>query len=560
MAAVSSTPTGAAALTPLSGSHGEGVWDYPGAQPEVRINLPSADSWIRDYTRPAVPPFPARISAIGSTGFANEIHSQKTSQDGQNEPRPDEPSRGAVGSQNGNALSSSYAQAGNDFEMAARKTHSSDNLNVSKWDKSGDGNAGLSPALAVESRQGQPNPSEDAISGKHGGSEEHRRHIQQTLGFEYSEEDSKWIHRDKLAKIESEELQAAGFIMPRVRASSKQRRPRGQNSIDIDNQHQNRQRHDSAVMGQVGEESYSSPCWDLRTPEEIAEEEANAYFSSQSLRGGTKIPVAKISPAPIPQDYLERGSPSVRRIESMDGDTIAYTKTRSRSASASTRDFEAVHNGSRSATAKRSVTESSPKKTTVRKTSTASKTSTTPSRPKTRSGPNRDVSGTRPSTRSGEPSAASKQPEGDPPWVFDSYKPDPRLPPDQQLLPTVAKRLQQERWEKEGKFGDVYDKEFRPLNDHEFPRPQEKEPVPPEVEDLSQAGDWPLKSGIAKSPKQGSYSTMPKISDKPAVTAVANPKPPGPQPIPQPEDVGEPTIQAEQEAKKKAGCGCCVIM
>lgn len=43
MAAVSSTPTGAAALTPLSGSHGEGVWDYPGAQSEVRINLPSAD-------------------------------------------------------------------------------------------------------------------------------------------------------------------------------------------------------------------------------------------------------------------------------------------------------------------------------------------------------------------------------------------------------------------------------------------------------------------------------------------------------------------------------------
>ncbi|KAG8407776.1 hypothetical protein J3459_018120 [Metarhizium acridum] len=519
MAAVSSTPTGATALTALSGSHGEVVWDYPGAQ------------------------------------------SEKTAQDGNNESRPDEPSRGSVSSQNGNSLPSSYTQAGNHFEMAARKTHSSDNLHVSKWDKSGDGNAGLSPALAVEPRQGPLSPGEDAIFRKHSGSEERRRHIQQTLGFEYSEEDSKWIHRDKLAKIESEELQAAGFIIPRVRASSKQRRPRGQNSIDIDNQHQNRQLRDSAIMGQVGEEESSTPCWDLRTPEEIAEEEANAYFSSQGLRGGTKIPVAKVSPVPIPQDYLERGSPSVRRIESMDGDTITYTKTRSRSASASTRDFEAVHNGSRSATAKRSVTESSPKKTTVRKASTASKTSTTPSRPKTRSGPNRDAGGTRPSTRSGEPSAASKQPEGDPPWVFDSYKPDPRLPPDQQLLPTVAKRLQQEKWEKEGKFGDAYDKEFRPLNDHEFPRPQEKEPVPPEVEDLSQAGDWPLKPGIAKSPKQGSYSTMPKISDKPPVTTATNSKPPGPQPIPQPQqDVGEPTIQAEKEAKKKAGCGCCVIM
>ncbi|KHO00572.1 uncharacterized protein MAM_01350 [Metarhizium album ARSEF 1941] len=519
MAAVSPAPTGAAALTPPGSSHGDGKWDFPGTQSE-KTTLDNDGSRLDEFSR-----------------------------------------NSSAASRNGNALSAPSPQTGSHFETPARKIHPPDNLTMSKWDKAGEGYAGLpSHAMVTESRQGPSNTSGNEVAGTQSASEERRRHDQPTSGLEYSEADSKWIHRDKLAKIENEELQAAGFFVPRVRTSSKQRRPRGQNSVDIDNQHQNRQRHDSAVMDQVGEEESATPHWDLRTPAEIAEEEANAYFSSQGQKGGTKIPVAKASPAPIPQDYLDRGSPSVRRIEPMDGDTIAYTKTRSRSASATTKDFEMAHNGNRpAAAAKRSVTEGSPKKTTVRKASTGSKTSTTPSRPKTRSGPIRDASGTRPSTRSGEVSA-SKQPEGDPPWVFDSYKPDPRLPPDQQLIPTVAKRLQQERWEKEGKFGDAYDKEFRPLNDHEFPRPQEKEFVLAEQEDPTQAVDWPLKPSITKSPKQGSYSTMPKISDKPLVSMTANSKPPGSQPISQPQHT-EPTLQAKEEAeKKKARCGCCVIM
>ena len=28
--------------------------------------------------------------------------------------------------------------------------------------------------------------------------------------------------------------------------------------------------------------------------------------------------------------------------------------------------------------------------------------------------------------------------EGDPPWMVSAYTPDPRLPPDQQLLPTAT--------------------------------------------------------------------------------------------------------------------------
>ncbi|GAB0137798.1 hypothetical protein EsDP_00006051 [Epichloe bromicola] len=524
MAAVSSAPTGATALTPPSSSHGDDVWDFSGGASEI----PMLDK--HDANRFEQVP------------------------------------RGPPASQNSNTIPSSYSKPGNRMEMAARKMHSADNLNSAQWGKSTDGGADLSSALAIVPRLVPASSSDWAIHSKHHAADERKRHIQQTLGMEYSEEDSKWIHRDKLAKIENEELQAAGFMVPRARASSKQRRARGQHSIDSD---LSRHRNDSAHVDHRNDGTLAIG-WDLRTPEEIADEEENAYFTAQSSRGGTRIPVARISPAPIPQDYLERSSPSARRIDSLEGDAVAYTKTRSRSASASTKELDTANSSSRALAAKRSVTDMSPKKTTPRKASAASKSSTATGRPKTRSGPSKDAN--RPVTRSGEPVAFSHQPEGDPPWVFDSYKPDPRLPPDQQLLPTVAKRLRQEQWRKEGRFGDAYDKEFRPLNDHEFPQPQpqpqpqEPEPVAHEDEDAEQIGEWPLKPGSAKSPKQSSYSTMPKISDRPPVspmspiTPITSPKTPIP-PLTAQSQAAEPTTELGPEMEKqKAGCGCCVMM
>jgi len=150
--------------------------------------------------------------------------------------------------------------------------------------------------------------------------------------------------------------------------------------------------------------------------------------------------------------------------------------------------------------------------------------------------------------------------------MVSAYRPDPRLPPDQQLLPTVAKRLQQEKWEREGKFGSVYDKEFRPLTDEGFLKPpepsaQDKEAEKEaEEEKKDEQGDWPLKAE-PKSPtmpgRTNSYSTMPRISDAPANT-MPNPRTPGHQAQPsQPAQVPDPTEEAQD---KKAGCGCCIVM
>lgn len=381
------------------------------------------------------------------------------------------------------------------------------------------------------------------------------------------DDQSKWIHRDKLAKIESEELQAAGIWVPRSRAPSKQRRDRSQASYrrgtDASERGNSRSRKNSSAVEQRPMEETSPPAWDLRTPEEIAEEEANAYFAANAQKGTSRIPVAKTSLAPISTEYLDRATPAARKQgDSSDGESLAYTKTRSRSASASGKDGLGL-------AGKRSATDMSPKKSPggARKTSAPSRppttSSTQPGRPKTRSGSN--GTGTRPSTRSGE-----KQPEGDPPWLANTYKPDPRLPPDQQLLPTVARRLQQEQWEKEGKYGDVYDTEFRPLNDNVFLKPEAPATAADE-EQQQQADEWPLKpEAVAKSPslRQGSYSTMPKISDKPPGTPLGSPRPPM---TPQhsmlqqtqsnpPQSIQRMQTQEADPQPKKGGCGCCVVM
>ncbi|KAG5919952.1 hypothetical protein E4U42_006379 [Claviceps africana] len=514
MAAVSSASMGATALASPSGSHGDPMWDYPSGASEN----PTSDN----------------------NGSFKRQHSLTS----------------PLGSKNDNSvLLASREKASNHADMTEEKMLSAaDHINAASWADTANENINLEYTSATGPKIGLATSSDEALPI----SDERKRHMQHTLGLEYSEEDSKWIHRDKLAKIESEELQAAGFVIPRVRSSSKQRRVRGQHSIDST---LSRPRNDAVTADRRDDES-SAPAWDLRTAEEIAEEEAKAYFAAHGHRGGTRIPVARTSAAPIPQDFLERNSPSARRIDALDGDTIAYTKTRSRSASASTKDLEAAAASNRVSVAKRSVTDSSPKKIATRKTSVASRSSVTASRVKARPGFGKDAS------RSGESFAASYHPEGEPPWVFDSYKPDPRLPPDQQLLPTVAKRLRQEQWEKEGKFGNVYDKDFRPLNDHSFPRAGEREERVDQQENHGQAqtGDWPLKADAAKSPKQSSYSTMPKISDRPNVGPMApmtSPKTPCQTPAPatatESHDA-EPATQSEPKAETKDGCGCCAVM
>lgn len=442
--------------------------------------------------------------------------------------------------QNGNSNVPSYHSA---MDRPSRKRNSHDNLSSVKVRNSVDGtHYGSEPKTSPTLDDGSW-----ATYGPHlNGDEYSRNAVPLENAVVPDEEESKWIHRDKLAKIESEELQAAGFFVPRTRNHSKQRRDRSRSAMrrgtDASEQsHAPRSRKNStAVESRNAEPVVES--WDLRTPEEIREEEANAYFTSNNHKGGSRIPVAKTRP----------GSAHMKGPDTM-----------------------SLNGSTTLAAPKRSATDTSPKKPApgVRKTSGPGKTTTTTGRPKTRSGSIGGSISTRPSTRSGELSPGNKAPEGDPPWMINSYKPDPRLPPDQQLLPTVARRLQQEKWEKEGKFGDVYDKDFRPLNDHALLRPTEPAQTEKVEEDKDKEkspteDEWPLKLEPTKSPTQrpGGYSTMPKISDKHHSPLPSPRTPVTPHAPPQEEPKPQPASQAPAQQPPppadddKGGCGCCVVM
>ncbi|CAG7565245.1 unnamed protein product [Fusarium equiseti] len=501
--------------------------------------------------------------------------------------------RNHFSTQNGN--SNSYHSG---MDRVGRKVNSHDNLSSAKLHNSVDG-AGARHITESKTSPALNGGSWEPTYGPDEGEDEYSRNAV-PIDQPPVDEGSKWIHRDKLARIENEELQAAGIYIPRARNQSKQRRGDRDRSRSAmrrgTDASETRSRKNSTAVDARSPETTGEP-WDLRTPEEIAEEESNAYFHPNNHKGGSRIPVAKVSPVPISIDRFERASIATRKTSSSPEDERILTNEKARPGSAHMMkgsDAMSINSNFNSSlpAPKRAATENpSPKKNAngPRKTSGPSKTGTTgTARPKTRSGSiGNSISTTRPSTRSGELSAATKAPEGDPPWMINSYKPDPRLPPDQQLLPTVARRLQQEKWEKEGKFGDVYDKDFRPLNDnalgkeHRDHADRSEEENERKEDGNAPEGEWPLKLEPVRSPtlRAGGYSTMPKISDKPLTSPLPSPRTPlspnapispnAPAPEqPKEEQSTEPPVQEPQRPQRqqpadddsKGGCGCCVVM
>jgi hypothetical protein len=149
------------------------------------------------------------------------------------------------------------------------------------------------------------------------------------------------------------------------------------------------------------------------------------------------------------------------------------------------------------------------------------------------------------------------------------YKPDPRLPPDQQIIPTHAKRMKQDQWETEGKTGSMYDTDFRLLNTEEFKDKRSSRIQPLDLERKQDMDDpqWPLPSPTkaepenAKSPtsEQPGYKLTPTIPQSPRVTSPqfgsrqpssTSPKATNTTRLP------EPTATEEKEKK---GC-CCIVM
>ncbi|KAJ5679022.1 hypothetical protein N7462_007266 [Penicillium macrosclerotiorum] len=381
-----------------------------------------------------------------------------------------------------------------------------------------------------------------------------------------------WIHRDKLAKIESEELhQAAILFQRRMRAESKSSSGHGRSH---DSQQSIANGPASAISPNV---EHSEPWpelregsrkeyneheaedeerkhWDLRRPEEIAADEAAAsIYSHPGLRkSSSRIPISTASPVPMASGRDSRG-PRSRAATDEHDDEQAFRGRRA--SEPTTIDPEPTTPSPEGRPGSRgfNTTQNTPAKKTPGKPTGSSnrKTSAPPTNRKTSTARSRAVSGNtsqRPVTRSGEsrPTTAVNRPEGDPPWLATMYKPDPRLPPDQQMLPTLAKKMQQEQWEKEGRTPTTYDRDFAPLAVH----PDDVPPVPPKVVEQEKVEEPPK----AKSPEpprpntSTGYSTMPKVQDTPPMGLTPNP------------NWNPPVVSAPEQPKKEKGCGCCIVM
>ena len=357
---------------------------------------------------------------------------------------------------------------------------------------------------------------------------DHHKEPQEQLSDEAPADiESGWIHREKLLQIEKKEMQELGITpppAPRTHSRSKSRRARDRSLDNINGEPEQEQEIRSAKEGK--RRRIQSPIQQEHEPEEIPidhdldtrlpneqateaqlERPTSPIYRQHKLRSSSsRIPLPRSSPMPMPKDGIDRTTPHKRTRSSGEKD-ITYPGTRSRNNSLNSTNILAIDDtdhtktppstsrpGSASTSPPKPRTSSLPRKAslhnrqpsnplspsyqkTLPQTTPLQKARTT-STPTARSPSTSTPPTIRPKSRQGleaRPPTAINRPEGDPPWLKEMYKPDPRLPPDQQMLPTHAKRLQQEQWEQARKASELRQHELGKSSASEKARVREAE-------------------------------------------------------------------------------------
>lgn len=328
----------------------------------------------------------------------------------------------------------------------------------------------------------------------------------------WSAQSSCWVHKDKLEEIENEELEQVGIFLPsspvantRVDEDDRGRKPRRVHSPTPD---------EYAIYG------------DPRTPEERAANRQQRQFSRNPSY--SRIPLASASPRPVPDDYLERRAPLPRTAGTPTGSddgsrpTIVPPSARKRSYSAGSAML--LGECEKAAPAVVSSQINNPKNSSRNPTSPSpggrrTSGARTSLKQRTRSNPQLY----RPNTSSASASQGPRMPDGPPPWALSSYKPDPSLPQDQQVIPTIAKKMQQDQWERDGVYASVYDRNLRPLKVHDTAEIGNRKNSDEDVSSNEKAA-WPLSPTLPPSeptpekeptpppPKDGGYRAIPNVS------------------------------------------------
>ena len=289
---------------------------------------------------------------------------------------------------------------------------------------------------------------------------------------------SPWIHRDKLAQIESREMAEAGV---HVRGQSRQQAA----AYDYDGQ-----AAPGAYMSDA--EEYAAPndneferieldAGDDGLPMQYREGRNSQQYGRHSNKpNASRIPVSRNSPAPVSNFFTEREAPlsrsrknSLARQSSpedgppyhqrlrphsqnmagqMASEDSAIPRPRtphSRPVSAQLSPSPKHYGTSPSSSANKART---PAPYPAGKKNPAVSRAVSSSTPKSRNASTASNTASpndthRPRTSSGRAPHPINRPDGEAPWLATMYKPDPMLPPDQQILPTHAKRMmQQDQW------------------------------------------------------------------------------------------------------------------
>ncbi|KAK6363603.1 hypothetical protein TWF730_001027 [Orbilia blumenaviensis] len=385
-------------------------------------------------------------------------------------------------------------------------------------------------------------------------------------------EASSWIHRDKLMRIESVEFKktptaSEAWVKTASRKLSMGRMSEARGNANP-NTSPNANAWDSSFEkgGEDDSGLFEDNDFDLRLPEEREAERVALKLAAARSKSNTpsKIPVNMASPAPIPLQFLERNSPLKRaRSSSIDSDevqSISYPATRTRSQTLESQDPpvtppEKSAPGTANSSTPPNRTTRSLSKSSPRRPSSSHRTSAAGGKnlPKLRTA---SASGNRGSGGSGSATINAlphhKSPEGQPPWAVGSYAPDPKLPQDQQIIPTIAKRLQQEEWEREGAPAAVFDRDLRPLKLHE------KDIEPKEAINFGeQSAQWPIPSEKRRDspPMVEPKTESPKVLPPAPRPESPPPRPPSREPI----RVKDPDEVPTKSKKDKGCCGCTIM-
>lgn len=451
-------------------------------------------------------------------------------------------------------------------------------------------------------------------------------------GMSTEEVDDAWIHRDKLAEIETREMVEAGIRVPR---SNRHRESQsGSRSASRSASRASARRVRSrdrlathgppipdgmatAVLPSFEEHEptaiYTTEDGDLssdgaletfarRSQDPYAARDPQQYSRNLTRPGTSRIPIARSSPAPVSNAVVERDSPLPRTgagsssVSGAPGDGIAYKKRRSHSLSLGSQAIVDGYDNTRTSTSRpvsahlqNSLEYSPPGSSSKAKPDTRSVSNPTGrkavnarivSKPRATSATHRDSPGSRRplSSSAPRPTSAINRPEGEAPWIATMYKPDPMLPPDQQILPTHAKRILQEQWGSEGKPVDAHDQNFNLLNDNElkkmgaFPPTPAEQPWDQQHSSQDRAGSitqsaWPFSGNITEI-RSGPHSPRPGTSGgykiTPTIDSPSVPQRPGASPgltdSRKPSVQRVPDVDEKAAERKSKGCGCCIVM